>query len=172
MKCPKCRSSELKKPNYHSPFFCEKCGGMWLLNVERSDLPEITIDPADIDLDSDDHDKKTGICPSGHGIMIRAKVDIGEPFYLEKCTICGGIWFDRGEWQRVAENNLAENLSHIWSRSWQRKQSQEKNRGSFLKLNQKLLGDPIFQAIMELANELKDHPEKGRAIALLQQEIK
>jgi hypothetical protein len=40
-----------------------------------------------------------------------------------------------------------------------------------LELNRKLLGDRIFTAIMTLAEDLKDHPEKNRAIALLQKEI-
>ncbi len=171
MKCPKCKTVELKKPSYNSPNLCKECGGIWLLSAESSDLPDITIENIDADSSSTDHDKKTGMCPSGHGIMIRAKVDIDEPFYLEKCTACGGIWFDKGEWLRIAENNLAENLSNIWSKSWQRKQSKEKNRENFLKMNQKLLGDQIFNSIMDLSKELKDHPEKNRAIALLQQEI-
>ncbi len=171
MKCPKCKSFELSKSSYNSPKLCKKCGGIWIINVESSNLPDITIEDVDTDTISDDHDKKTGLCPSGHGVMIRAKVDIDEPFFLEKCTGCGGIWFDKGEWLRIAENNLAENLSDIWSKSWQRKQKKEKNRDSFLKINQTLLGDQIFHLIMDLSKKLKDHPEKNRAVALLQQEI-
>ena len=170
MKCPKCKTVELKKPGYNSPHFCEACGGMWLMAGELSELPDMTLEQIENAPAPDSHDQKTGMCPSGHGIMIRAKVDIDEPFFLEKCTACGGIWFDKGEWQRIAENNLAENLSNIWSVSWQRKQSKEKNRESFLSMNQTLLGDPVFAAIMALAEDLKDHPEKDRAIALLQRE--
>lgn len=171
MNCPKCKTTELKKPTYNSPHFCKSCGGMWHLNDTNSSLPEITTEEIGNNQDQNDHDYKTGMCPSGHGIMIRAKVDIDEPFYLEKCTACGGIWFDKGEWHRIAEHNLADNLSIIWSKSWQRKQSQEKNRDSFLQTNRELLGDNIFNSIIELSEKLKDHPEKDRAIALLRQEI-
>jgi hypothetical protein len=38
-------------------------------------------------------------------------------------------------------------------------------------LNQKLLGEELFAATMALSKELKNHPEKHRALALLQQEI-
>lgn len=172
MNCPKCNNAELKKLSYNAPYLCSECGGMWLLNVESTNLQAETIEQIESDLDIVGYDKKTGLCPSGHGIMIRARVDIDEPFYLERCTACGGIWFDKGEWIRIAENNLADNLSNIWSKSWQRKQSKDNNRESFLKINQKLLGDQIFDSIMNLTKKLKDHPEKDRAIALLQQEIK
>ncbi len=170
MKCPKCKTIELKKSGYNSPYFCDKCKGMWLSNIENSNLPDITIENI-ADDSVTDNDNKTGLCPSGHGVMIRAKVDIDEPFYLERCTACGGIWFDNGEWLRIAENNLSDNLSIIWSKSWQRNQSKTKNRNSFLETNQKLLGEQIFNEVMELSEKLKSHPEKDRAIALLQQEI-
>jgi len=170
MKCPKCKTTELKKRTINSPYFCNSCGGMWHLNDSKSDLPENTIVNITENQVQNEHDCKTGMCPSGHGIMIRARVDIDEPFYIERCTACGGIWFDKGEWQRIAEHNLADNLSIIWSKSWQRKQSREKNRESFLNTNRKLLGDNIFNSIVDLAEKLKEHPEKDRAIALLRQE--
>ncbi len=170
MKCPKCKTTELKTSGYNSPYFCDECKGMWLTNTNDSSLPEITIESIE-DTSITGNDSKTGLCPSGHGVMIRAKVDIDEPFYLEKCTACGGIWFDKGEWQRIAENNLSDNLSIIWSKSWQRNQSKTKNRESFLETNQKLLGEQIFKEIMDLSEKLKSHPEKDRALALLQQEV-
>ncbi len=103
--------------------------------------------------------------------MIRAKVDLDEPFYLEKCTTCGGIWFDWGEWLRVVENDLTESLGNIWSKAWQRMHSKQKNRQSFLDMNQKLLGEEIFNLIMQLSGILTSHPLKERAIALLQHEV-
>ena len=171
MKCPKCKTVELKQSNQNSPGICSACNGMWLMNLEIHKWSEARAEQSESDSNAIDYDQKTGMCPSGHGIMIRAKVDLDEPFYLEKCTTCGGVWFDQGEWTRIAENNMAENLNNLWSQSWQRKQRQEKNRENFLQLNQKLLGDDVFNLLIDLSRALKDHPEKDRAIALLQQEI-
>jgi len=171
MKCPKCITTELKQTGYNAPSFCPACGGMWLLPGSRTEIPGMTVESTEEAPATDNPDSKTGLCPSGHGIMIRARIDLDEPFFLEKCTACGGIWFDKGEWQRIAETNLADNLSVIWSASWQRKQSKEKNRESFLAMNRSLLGDPVFTALMDLAETLKNHPEKDRALALLQREI-
>jgi len=172
MNCPKCRTVELKKNSSHSPYLCGQCGGMWLLDAENAILSPETIETTDADPGPVDNDQKTGLCPAGHGIMIRARVELDEPFYLERCTDCGGIWFDRGEWIRIAENNLADTLSSIWSRSWQRKQRDEKNRERFLRANRRLLGESLFNATMELTEMLREHPEKDRAIALLLQEVR
>ena len=171
MNCPKCTTTELKQTGYNSPYFCKACGGMWLLPGSRAEVADMTVTEADGESAPEGQDSKTGLCPSGHGIMIRAKIELDEPFFLEKCTACGGIWFDKGEWQRIAETNLADNLSVLWSSSWQRKQSREKNRESFLAMNQNLLGESVFDAIMELAERLKDHPDQDRALALLRQEL-
>ena len=171
MKCPKCKTIELSKEELNSPFSCRNCGGTWLADTAAPDfsgsLAEIP-DPASPDRDNDG---KTGLCPSGHGIMIRARVDIDEPFYLEKCVACGGIWFDKGERRKIIEGNFTEHLKDLWSRSWQSKQRKEQSRTRFLEINEEVLGKEVFEAIIELAEKLKQHPEKGRAIALLQQEI-
>jgi len=78
-----------------------------MTSLETPNLPESMTEITPEGMGHDDTDNRTGPCPSGHGIMIRAKVDIDEPFYLEKCTTCGGIWFDHGEWLRIVENNFA-----------------------------------------------------------------
>lgn len=148
---------------------------MWRQSGDHAELPEATIEALgnegfDGVGSTDDMDKKTGLCPAGHGIMIRARVALDQPFYLEKCTACGGIWFDKGEWLRIAEHNLADSLPAIWSKAWQRRQREEKDRESYLGLNKRLLGDSLFDAVMAVASQLKGHPERDRAMALLQQE--
>lgn len=172
MKCPKCKTTDLKKNAFNRPFACPDCKGIWIENNDAAAVSEsVPVEPESLQAGGGSMDEKTGICPAGHGIMLRAKVEIEDPFYLEKCSKCGGIWFDAGEWQRLAQSHLAENLSDFWTQSWQRKQQKEKNRQHFLTLNKRLLGESMFHSIMELATSLKDHPEKIHALALLRQEI-
>jgi len=119
------------------------------------------------------NDDRAGFCPSGHGLLTRAKIeDTGNPFYLEKCSACGGIWFDNDEWRRIINNNLVDSLNEIWCSSWQAQQRKKKSRETYLEVNRNVFGEDIFNKIIELSELLKEHPEKGRAIALLQQEIK
>ena len=171
MQCPKCKIEELRKNEHQSAYFCKKCQGMWLVDAGIPEYSEFSSEDSGSSTDSPENDKVTGLCPSGHGIMIRAKVDLAEPFYLEKCVVCGGIWFDKGEAQRIGGSIFLEHLSELWSRAWQHKQRKEQSRRRFLEINQKLLGDDAFQTIMALALKLRNHPEKGRAMALLQQEL-
>ena len=170
MKCPKCKDHELKKRGYDSPVHCKKCGGMWL---EFDKIPRFTESLSSSSVDGNEinlNDEKNGLCPSGHGIMVRAKVDADEPFFLEKCGACGGIWFDSGEWQRVANSNLTEKLNEFWCASWQARQRKEKGRQRYLDANRQFLGEELFDSLMKLSETLKNHPEKGRALALLQHE--
>lgn len=125
MKCPKCRGIDLERKAFNSPYVCQACEGMWLHSDQFSLLADSTEAVAP-DNTPNDKDNMTGLCPEGHGVMTRAKVDVESPFYLEKCLHCGGIWFDKGEWHRVAQARLAENIDVIWSAAWQRKQRLEK----------------------------------------------
>jgi len=172
MKCPKCENSDLGKKSFSQPYDCSECGGIW---VRKEDLPRMN----DAVFDSSEdilceitvHDSKTGICPEGHGIMIRARIEDEVPFYLERCTACGGIWFDKGEWQRIAGNHFLKHLPDFWSHSWQQRQRKEKDRRHYLQKNEELLGNELFASLTTLAETLKLHPEKSRALAFLQQEI-
>ena len=171
MKCPKCKTTELNKQGFDSPLYCKQCGGMWLESEKLPEFMEASSELHNEESGNSEQDERTGLCPSGHGIMIRARIDAAEPFYLEKCARCGGIWFDRGEWQKIVSGNFARNLNELWCRSWQARQRRESGRQNFLESNKKLLGKGVYDEIMHLAQNLKDHPEKGRALALLQQEV-
>lgn len=173
MDCPKCKTVELRASDFSEPFSCNQCRGTWISNEEISKL-SVSLLHGDSDkggADNNSNDQKTGLCPNGHGIMVRAKVDVEDPFYLEKCTRCGGIWFDKGELKRITETQLVTNIADFWTQSWQRKHRKEKDRESFLEMNEKLFGDDTFNLIMQLAEQLKSHPEKTRALALLKEEM-
>ena len=107
MNCPKCKTTELHKHGFDSPFYCKQCGGMWLESEKLREFMETSSEFHNEESGNSEHDERTGLCPSGHGIMIRARIDADEPFYLEKCSQCGGIWFDRGEWQKIVRGNFA-----------------------------------------------------------------
>lgn len=170
MKCPKCRETDLDKASFNEPYVCQSCEGMWVHSDQMSQWPETSEMLADI-IAAGDTDHKTGLCPEGHGIMIRARVDVEKPFYLEKCLHCNGIWFDQGEWQRVVQNHLAETIDMIWCTAWQRKQRLEKEQEKYLELNKSLLGEEVFEEIMALASRLAHHPQKLRAVAFLQNQV-
>ena len=172
MNCPKCKTDRLRKKDYKAPATCPNCGGMWLESKGIPTFMDVSEGLAEADSGKALNDGKTGICPNGHGIMIRARIDTEEPFYLEKCPHCGGIWFDKGELREIISNNVVDNLDSFWCKSWQVRHRKATNREKYYEINKRLLGEDIFDRIIQLSERLKTHPEKGRAIALLQLEIK
>ncbi len=171
MNCPKCKNAALKKKEFSSPYFCPECGGLWLESKFIDRLSEIS----DHTLKSNeypDHDSKTGLCPQGHGILTRAKVnDDDQPFYLERCSKCYGIWFDKGEWQKVAENHFQENLFQIWSLSWQREQRKNRKQAEMIELLKEKLSPELYNDIVNLAERINQHPERHKALTLLNEKL-
>lgn len=75
------------------------------------------------------------------------------------------------DWQRIAGKHFLDNLPDFWSYSWQQRQRKEKGRQQHLRQSEELLGNELFASLMTLAEKLKLHPEKNRALAFLRQEI-
>jgi Zn-finger nucleic acid-binding protein len=118
----------------------------------------------------EDHDAKAGLCPEGHGIMIRARVEVDEPFYLDRCFECGGVWFDSGEWQRLATYHLLGALPEIWTQEWQDRQRAEKEHESYIAWTHSVFGDELAAKLCEVAAALADHPRREEALAFIRNE--
>lgn len=172
MECPKCKGVRLEKTDPSKPLWCPECGGVWVPMQDMDNVSQSFSEDLNTSMfDASAYDQKTGLCPQGHGIMLRAKVEGDKPFYLERCPHCGGIWFDHGEWQQVVKYHLTDHLADFWTTAWQRQLQSRKDRESFIELNKSLLGEDIVGDIFKLAEKLKSHPEKSRALALLRQEL-
>jgi uncharacterized protein (DUF952 family)/Zn-finger nucleic acid-binding protein len=77
------------------------------------------------------NDKKGGVCPFGHGLLARARVELddgGEAFYLERCTTCSGVFFDDGEWARLAHSRMFAHLDEFWDPLFQQRLAEERSR--------------------------------------------
>ena len=142
---------------------CSVCRGLWTMNVDPSDraLPE--------DGEMPEHDRerdlRAGLCPFGHGILRRAQTHLDPPFYLERCGVCSGIWFDRGEWERSVRQNLIPQLADIWTQSWQQRKLDEERRVRTLEEARQSLGPEIVEELQVLGSKIRDHDERNRAIA-------
>lgn len=174
--CPKCRDVELDSADGRASRLlrCGRCGGTWFPQDEaRLEAvagllsQDSTIRPAST------QDQKTGLCPEGHGILIRAQVEVDEPFYLERCATCHGIWFDKGEWNRLAQSHLLEHLDRLWDPAWRfrfkRTEAEAERRSRLVKG----LSEPIVEMIETLATALREREEplKGEAIAYLEDQL-
>lgn len=170
--CPKCERSVLKEPSSGTKVLrCYECGGMWLAADEARELAldGTIVDPVSmLPTKAGATDARTGFCPKGHGLMIRARVEIEEdPFYLEQCPQCMGIWFDHGEWNRLASSRMLEHLSDFWNPHWQRRRRAELSEARHRRKLADALGADVLEALDQVAARIKGHPLRNEALAYL-----
>ena len=180
--CPKCKSvalvtaegalaqvdaseRSLACPSCHGYFLPHRVVEHWKSEpfVEVSDGVSTSMHP--------ELDRKTGLCPLGHGILLRARVEAEQVFYLERCGFCHGVWLDGGEWQRLAASHYLEHLDDLWDPAWQRQRRSEKlqherDRSLSAQIGEKLYGD--LAAVVE---PLRDHPARAQALAWITERL-
>lgn len=184
--CPKCKSSALVsalaenacefEPGAEGSLLrCEECNGMWLSHslvaCAVDSGADLGLEDADESSAEDSVDQRTGLCPLGHGILIRARVHLEDSFFLERCPHCGGIWFDSGEWKQLASSHLLHHLQDFWTPTWRRQRRESALRFAYITSLKADLGQELYESVTRLAKELKDHPQRQRVLAFLQSEI-
>ena len=177
MRCPKCKTVNLQALNSAVAYVgtgalpqrCPRCRGFWVRGSTIFALHESgIIDELDaIDEDRPEPDRRTGLCPEAHGILSRARVAWQNPYYLERCSKCGGLWLDAGEWQRLVKDNLIDHLDEIWAPEWRRKLWQQQEESQQRERLGEKLGDDVRKKLESLAEILVSHPERNRAVAFL-----
>jgi Zn-finger nucleic acid-binding protein len=179
MQCPKCKS-ELVNGVISDMLLtkhCRECAGEWIsghnYQVWRSERPAA---PANRDVLAQNYhlpytpsplDAKAAPCPECGPMMARGKIALKQPFYLEHCLSCGGIWCDRGEWEVLERLQLNTNISQIFSSAWQ-----AQVRASHLnELERQAVIDKVgvemAQRVFDLADILVKHPNGDFAAAYL-----
>ena len=169
MNCPKCPDKHLKiialgiNPRIWT---CVACGGVWVPDGKAAGLdppPEISLlVQTGINMDG-----KAGLCPSGHGILTRARAPIGTTFYLDKCATCSGVWFDQGEWQMVSAAGFVSGLFELWSESWQRQQRKNAEEARYMNHLREQIGPELVGRLEEIADSLRSHPARDLALGFL-----
>ena len=175
--CPKCRTEPLfaaegALASSHDPeraWTCRQCAGLWVPSSivqrwRRDPFVEIVVEEGDKE-EPPATDFRTGLCPHNHGILIRARVHDEEPFHVERCPHCRGIWLDEGEWQRLAADQFLDHLEDLWDPQWQSKQRAAHRQESLDRALAQALGVELFESLREAVEQLRTHPERAQALA-------
>jgi Zn-finger nucleic acid-binding protein len=112
-----------------------------------------------------DTDRRTGLCPMGHGILLRARVESDQVFYLERCGLCRGVWLDRGEWQRLAAALFLDHLDDLWDPNWQKQRRAEALQRQLDQALSNTLGMDLYRELGDVMKKLREHPAKAQALA-------
>jgi Zn-finger nucleic acid-binding protein len=168
-RCPKCKTSELVTPPGHQTqaLRCPTCRGTWLPRDEA----RLEVAGALLENDATLHphleaDARTGLCPLGHGILIRARVELDDPFHVERCAECHGLWFDKGEWSKLAASRLLHNLDDLWDPAWRHRMRLERQHEAHRLTMEAELSPPVLELLETLANALKERSPRVQSLAL------
>jgi len=173
-RCPKCDAGALLSLEGSSVLRCAKCSGFWVPPLAFQELGTAEL-LKDRDLRPPQHleqDHRTGPCPEGHGLLRRARVTNQDPYFLERCARCGGVWFDPGEWSRLAEAGLLVDVTSLWSPAWRERLSEEQNRASLEADLRQKLGSETFELLENLTEKLSQQKLSALALAYLRERLR
>jgi Zn-finger nucleic acid-binding protein len=181
-KCPKCRSVYLEQARgtfadvetNEQVLSCPQCRGCFLPHkvveywetepfVELSEDEPMSMRP--------ELDRRTGLCPMGHGILVRARVDADQVFYLERCGFCRGVWLDRGEWQRLAACLYLDHLDDLWDPAWQKQRRHDRLQRGLDRSLADQLGESLYRDLDSVVERLRKHPSRAQALAWITQRL-
>lgn len=112
-------------------------------------------------------DSKAGLCPECSIYLARAKVNVKNAFYVERCNSCGGIWFDPGEWQILEELKLHIRINTLFSSQWQALARQKQQDMTARQTLIDKLGPEVADYVFQLADILAENPEGDCAAAYI-----
>jgi Zn-finger nucleic acid-binding protein len=184
MHCPKCKSdlvngilSDLLLTKH-----CRECEGEWISGhnyqtwkdkrAQSSSNPDVLAQNYDLPYTPSHLDGKTALCPECRSIMARGKITLKEPFYLEHCLTCGGIWCDRGEWSVLEQLKLDTNIEQIFSSAWQAKVRASHANALERQAVIDKIGIEMAQKVFDFADFLATHPNGDFAAAYLMRRFK
>ena len=181
MQCPKCKSSELQSGILSSQLAvedCYECKGTWIPAENYADWqshqPQHPIhfpDTLNVDYVQSPYDTRGALCPECRRYLSRAKVMLENPFYVERCSNCQGIWCDHGEWDVLEALGLHTTIDQLFSSEWQTqaRQSQQLSKERQAMIDK--LGPELAKLVFDLAEKLKDHPHGDFGVAYLMRQI-
>ena len=131
MKCPHCKTSDLK-PTMIDEFLpamgCGTCHGCLLSLLyyrhwaETQKSPAIETEPREAGATLETTDTTAAIaCPKCSRVMAKYKLSGRISNRLDVCSTCDEAWLDGGEWELLETLHLSHKIPTIFTDAWQRR---------------------------------------------------
>jgi Zn-finger nucleic acid-binding protein len=174
MNCPVCKKALLTQTSLEAElpaYECKQCRGNWIsareywrwLERHSPTLPEKATDVADVEA-ADTVQVK--VCPDCRQTMLRYLVGHGTGIGLDQCGGCGGIWFDRGEWDLLKSRNLHDEVHGVFTAPWQSAVRREASRARLETIHRQRLGAD-YEEIKRIRSWIDGHSARDQIIAFL-----
>lgn len=154
--CPVCEGNWIEPETY----------GAWRLHQEEL-LPVPPPEDTDVGYDPAPQDARAGLCPDCKGFLARSRVSVSPPFYVERCSRCGGIWLDRGEWDVLQQLGWEGAIAYLFTEDWQNLMREYEYADRERRATIEKLGEDLAQQIFDLAEKLENHPNGDFGVAYL-----
>lgn len=174
--CPGCKEEGLSQHELEQDLHssrCGKCNGVWVsssqyqqwLKHHGENLPEKAPD-AGVNLETNEaHGAK--FCPECKYILLKYKVGHNVGFSLNRCGHCGGVWFDKNEWEIMKSRNLNDDVHLVFSEAWQSAVRAEEHNNAVDEILRKQIGDTDLKEIQRIKTWLQSHPKSAELYAYL-----
>lgn len=183
MKCPKCKTVELRATKLEDGLLahgCSDCNGVFVSLLYYRDWAERTryglqeegiATPQDSFSNIEADDSVTALtCPKCARLMRKFKVSGNHTNRLDLCTSCDEAWLDGGEWELLKALALSHEMPKVFTEEWQkrvRKQTLDNERGARF---ERLVGTAERAKAEEVRDWLKDHPHRQEILFYLNHE--
>ena len=121
MNCPKCQATMYHMPiEGHEIERCPRCEGLWFDLREHEHLKEIpqsaqSIDCAPAEKGRAYNEIRKYPCPACGGGMVAMVIPEQPHIQIEQCSVCGGAFFDAGEFTDYQNFTLGERIKMFFS---------------------------------------------------------
>ena len=109
--------------------------------------------------------KRAKLCPQDGRIMGRYRSAGDKGFWIDRCSTCGGAWFDGAEWEATVTAGLHEALPHVFTDAWQR----EAEEATAAAARRERLVESVGSDDLDRADEFREwvwsHPHRHLLIA-------
>lgn len=180
MNCPVCKTHALNYNTLEDTLVCmscSDCGGHW---VEAESYEKwLSKTPESSELESGENKSEPAVnlvsgersglkfCPQCKHVLLKYKIGHEINFHLDRCGHCGGVWFDKNEWQLLKANDLHDQVQHFFSQHWQNQLLQSEHAKAMRKILIDRLGQKDYEELERIRTWLDGHEKADELYALL-----
>lgn len=177
MKCPRCRTSDLKPTlieEYLPAMGCETCLGSlvsllyyrhWAETQKLTSRESTSPPPAGPVATADS--SSALVCPKCARVMAKYKLTGTVANRVDVCSTCDEAWLDRGEWELLEALQLAHELPAILTDAWQRRIRREQSEGTRRSILVRMIGEEGATRVEEFKSWLGRNEHKSHVLAYL-----
>ncbi len=166
MQCTACNEGKLEKSKIDDLFdahTCSHCGGHWILIKDflawKENNPDFHFDEA-LDYEQEAVDSVRALfCPVSGVIMSKFKVSSQNGYRIDYSASVGGVWLDKGEWDMLKKDGVAQSLNSIATNAWQHKLRMEEAAKNFSDIYKAKFGEENYLKLKEIREWLIIQPQ-------------